>query len=101
MGPYLGEDTGGCCWCGVGITGGGYTIGCDCGREPRILPEYARLGTTVSGVECPDCSTSSAQDVNWVDLGGCCGVCSVVTAGRGGGGCDTGAFGRAGLSNGD
>ena len=53
------------CVCGVGITGGGYTSGWDRGRGPRILPEYAQLGTTVSGVERPDCSavaTSLAQE---------------------------------------
>ena len=40
VGPYRGEDTGGRCGCGVGMTGGGYTSGCERGRDPRILPEY-------------------------------------------------------------
>ena len=61
--PYRGEGTIGRYVWGVSITGGGYTSGCDRGRDPRILPEYAQLGMTVSGVEQPDCSavaTSSA-----------------------------------------
>ena len=44
---------------------GGYTSGCDRDRDPRIRPESAHFGTTVSGVERPDFSavaTSSDQE---------------------------------------
>ena len=83
VGPYRGEDTGGLFVCGVGITVGGYTNGWDRGRGPQIFPEYAPLGTTVSGVERPDCSAvviSSAQEGILVGWGGCCDVATTACA---------------------
>ena len=77
VGPYRGEGTRGRFERGVGITGGSYTSGWDRGQDPRILFEYAHLGTTVSGVERPDCSavaTSSAQEEILVGGGGSCDV---------------------------
>ena len=78
--PYRVEGTCGRCVCGVAITDGAYTIGCDRGRDPRILPEYAQLGMTVSCMDRPDCSTSSAQEGILVDWGGGCEVDTAVCA---------------------
>ena len=75
VGPYGGEGKRGRCGAGVGITGGGYTSGWECGRDPRSLPEYAHFGITVSVVERPDCSaiaTSSAQEEILAGWGGGC-----------------------------
>ena len=93
VGSYRGEGTSGRCVWGVGITGGGYTSRCDCGRDPRILPEYAQLVMTVSGVERRDCSavaTSSAQVGIHIGWGGGCDVGAAVCAvEKIGGGCGT------------
>ena len=73
--PYRSEGTRGRCEWGVGITGGGYTSGCDRSRDPRILPEDVQLGTNISGVELPDCSavaTSLAQEEMLVGGDGDC-----------------------------
>ena len=79
--------------CGVGITGGGQTSGFDRGRAPRILPEYAQLVTTVSGVEQPDgfaVATSSAQEGMLAGWGGGCDADTAVCAvEKSGGGCGT------------
>ena len=93
VGPYCGEGTRERWEWGVGITGGGYTSGCDRGPDPRILPEYAQLGTTVSGVERPDCfavATSSAQEGILRGWGGGCDVdTAVCRVQKSGGGCGT------------
>ena len=64
-------------------------------RRPRILPEYAQFGMTISGIEQSDCyavATSSAQGEILVGWDAGCGVeidvCVVVT--NIGGGCGTG-----------
>ena len=81
VGPYRDEGARGRCVEGVGMNGGGYTSGWERVRGPRILPEYAQLGTTVSGVEWPDCSaraTSSAQEELLVVGSAGCDVCVTV-----------------------
>ena len=78
--------------CCVGTTAGGQTSGFDRDRGPRILPEYAQFGTTVSGVEWPDCSvvaTSSAQEGILVGWGGGCDETTVCVVEKRGGGCGT------------
>ena len=92
VGSYRDDGARGRCVKGVRMTGGGYISDREPGRGPRILPEYAQLGTTLSGVEWLDCSaraTSSAQEgilvvcdvcvtACWVDPNVCggCGSCS-------------------------
>ena len=83
--------TRGRCVEGVGLAGGGYTSGWERCRDPLTFPEYASFGTTVSGVERPDCSAianSSAQEVIFVGWGGGCdmGIAGLVVVPNFGGG---------------